>query len=89
MKIPYRTAMLELRVSSISEETELRVASLVKGLAVEQGLLQAFWVEGGLLLDDGGTSAEANLNTIAPSLVAPCAQPRATATALFADHTSE
>lgn len=40
-------------------------------------------------MDDGATSAEAKQKTIVPSLIAPYAQPRATATALFAGHTRE
>lgn len=81
--------MLELKVGSISEEAELRIASLLKGLGVEQGLLDAFWVEDELLTDESPLANDMRAKSVAPALVAPYAQPRATATALFADHTTE
>lgn len=85
VSVPYRSAMLELRVSFISDEVELRVAALLKGLAVQLGLLDGFWVEGDLIAEEASSTGDAK-RTLAPILVAAYAQPRATATALFADH---
>lgn len=89
VQIPYRSAMLELRVASISEEAELRIAALLKGLGVEQGLLQGFWVEDELLADDTIVTNDARMKSVAPALLAPYAQPRSTASALFSDHPTE
>lgn len=83
MNLQYRGTPIELRVGSISGEADLRIASLVKGVAVQRRKLEPLWVEAELL---GEASADpTGSQNVAHSLISAYRQPRASMSALFSD----
>lgn len=82
----YRGTPIELRVSSVAEEAEMRIAALVKGVAVERKKLAAFWVESDLVGEFSGAFGTGGASqNVSHSLIKMYKQPRASATALFTD----
>lgn len=75
----YREAPIEIRIESIGEECDLRIAALLKSRGVECGLLKPVCVESELL-EAPKTSSN---RKVVKSLVSAMAVPRQRASALF------
>lgn len=87
VQMSYREAPIDIKVASVADECDLRVAAVLKARAVQTGAIKPFWVEQELL--DGlkvGADKAGPKKKVAASLVGFMAVPRQRATALFEEH---